>query len=462
MWFIHLHRHLIEPDGDAVTHFQAVAVVGMIVASIARPASAQDGPGTVADAPRPVSAAAAASPVPVVPVTEAIRLDEYLNRLDEWRNQGRITAEEATRARRLLNAAVVAGDRSVKVPLDASGRIDLLALARGQPDSLSASTPAGERLTTRIVNEFDIRMRVKARDMAAPANLMLLNGAPGYTAVPTRELGRIVKGALETTPMGELPGGTRLVSAIDALPNTSGVKAGQNFREASRLVGDRQGDWLKARVGPVLEKHRITAGLLAFGAITGIRMGSPGTARFMDGLGVRLRVLRASTPDARLYTTGRLVYRNGYVLPELDVESGIRRAAGPATLRLTATGTFGAEAYHHTRGRTGLGARWERGRWFADTSAAYAFPDNLARTELRGGYLADTGFAVSGAISATFGYGSGAVGPAPGRLGAELDLTKPVLVGASSGEAGLFVSTGMDSDFGYADWRAGMVFRLRF
>jgi hypothetical protein len=58
-----------------VTHFQAVAVVGMIVASIARPASAQDGPGTVADAPRPVSAAAAASPVPVVPVTEAIRLD---------------------------------------------------------------------------------------------------------------------------------------------------------------------------------------------------------------------------------------------------------------------------------------------------------------------------------------------------------------------------------------------------
>ena len=449
-----------------MARFLNTAIVTVFVASIARLASAQDGAGATAaaDTPRPVPVAPAATAAlaPAVPVTEAIRLDEYLNRLDQWRNEGRITAAESARARRLLNAAVVAGDRSVKVPLDASGRIDLLALARGQTGAASASTPPGQRLTTRILNEFDLRMRVKARDMAAPGSLALFDGAPGYVAVPARDLGRIIKGTLETTPVGELPGGTRIAGAIDALPNTSGVQASQTIRELSHLVGDRQSDWARSRVGPVLERHKITAGLLAFGAITGIRMGSPSTARFMDGLGVRLRILRKSTPDARLYTTSRLVYRNGYVLPELDMETGVRRTAGPATIRVTAAGTFGAEAVHHTRGRVGMGARWERGRLFGDTSATYGFPEHLARTELRGGFLAETGLAISGAVAATFGYGSGAVGPAPGRLGFELDLTKAMVVGRSPGEAGLFISTGSDSDFSHADWRCGMVFRLRF
>ena len=99
---------------------------------------------------------------------------------------------------------------------------------------------------------------------------------------------------------------------------------------------------------------------------------------------------------------------------------------------------------------------------FADTNAAYGFPEHLARTELRGGYLAETGFAVSGAVAVTFGYGSGAVGRAPGRLGFELDLTKAVLLGGAAGETGVFVSTGADSDFSHADWRGGLVFRLRF
>lgn len=440
------------------------AIVTVMVFTITRGASAQDGPGAAAlpDASRPAPTAPAPIATPAVPVTEAIRLDEYLNRLDEWRNQGRITAVEAARARRLLNAAIVAGDRSVKVPLDASGRIDLLALARGQSDSAAASTPPAERLAARVLNEFDLRMQVKARDMASPANLALFDAAPGYVAVPTRDLGRIVKGALENTPMDELPGGTRLVSVIGALPNTSGVKTGQNFREISRLVGDRQGDWARSRIGPLLERHKITAGLLAFGAITGIRMSSPGTARFMDGMGVRLRVLRLSTPDARRYTTSRLIYRNGYVLPEIELESGALRRAGPATIRVTAAGTFGAEAYHHARGRVGIGARWERGRLFGDTNATYAFPENLARTELRGGYLAETGLAVSGAVAATFGDNSGAFGPAPGRFGLELDVTKTVVVGGSAGETGLFVASGMDSDFSHADWRGGLVFRLRF
>jgi hypothetical protein len=444
------------------------AIVGVLVVSIARLASAQDGPGANAPAsasnapPRTASAASAVAPAAAVPVNEALRLDEYLNRLDEWRNEGRITAAESARARRLLNAAVVAGDRSVRVPLDASGRIDLLSLARGQADVTSAGAQPGERLVTRVVNEFDIRMRVKARDLAAPGSLALFDAAPGYAAVPVRDLGRIVNGALETTPMNELPGGSRLLGAIDALPNTTGVKADHTIRELSHLVGDRQSDWMRARVRPLVERHKIEAGLLAFGAITGIRMASPATARFMDGLGIRLRILRASTPDARLYTTSRLVYRNGYILPELELESGARRRAGQTTIRATVAAVAGAEAMHHTRGRVGLGARWERGRVFADSNATYAFPEHLARTELRGGYLTETGFALSGAVAATFGHGSGAIGPAPGRLGFELDLTKAMIAGGAAGETGLFVSTGADSDFQHADWRAGVIFRLRF
>ena len=83
-------------------------------------------------------------------------------------------------------------------------------------------------------------------------------------------------------------------------------------------------------------------------------------------------------------------------------------------------------------------------------------------SEFRGGYLAETGLAISGAVAATFGHGSGAVGQAPGRLGLELDLTKPLLIGGAPGETGLFVTSGADSDFTYADYRAGLVFRLRF
>ena len=145
-----------------------------------------------------------------------------------------------------------------------------------------------------------------------------------------------------------------------------------------------------------MDAHKIEAGLLAFGAITGIRRASPETARFMDGLGVRLRILRESTPDARLYTTSRLVYRNGYVLPELELESGVRHVAGPTTIRVTGAGTLGAEASHHTRGRVGLGARWERGRLFADSSATVCVSrasgaDRVARRLPGGDRIRDLG-----------------------------------------------------------------------
>jgi hypothetical protein len=387
-----------------------------------------------------------------------MRLDEYLNRLDDWRNQGRITAAESARARRLLNAAVVAGDRSVRVPLDASGRIDLLALARGQAGSSAEFAQPADRLASRVLNEFDIRMRVNARDMATPANLTLFDGAPGYAAVPVRDLGRIVSDALEHTPVGELPGGRQLLSVASAFPNASGVKADQTVKELGNLLADRQTDWLRARVGTFVEGHKVEAGLAAFVAITGMRYASPGAARFMDSLGVRLRIMRVSTQDARLYTTGRLVYRNSYVFPELELESGLRHVVGTTTLRATTAAVFGAEAIDHARGRAGMGARWEHGQLFVDTNATFAFPENLARTEVRTGYLTEAGFVLSTAVAATFGTASPAIGSAPGRFGFELDLAKVGVVG----EASLFACSGADSDFNHVAWRTGMVFRMPF
>ena len=109
-----------------------------------------------------------------------------------------------------------------------------------------------------------------------------------------------------------------------------------------------------------------------------------------------------------------------------------------------------------------MGARWEHGRMFVDTNATYAFPENLARTEFRTGYLTETGFVVSSAVAATFGTGSQAIGSAPGRFGFELDLAKAVVVGGKRGEASLFACSGADSDFNHVAWRAGMIFRMPF
>jgi hypothetical protein len=447
--------------------FFNAAIVGIILSTTAPLPSAQDGPApnvavtSTAPPARATPPAPAATAAPAVPVAEAIKLDEYLNRLDNWRNEGRITAVEAARARRLLNSAIVGGDRGVRVPLDASGRIDLLALARGPAGAGLASMKPEDRLADRVLNEFDIRMRVTARNIAASPNLAMFDAAPGYAAVPARDLGHIVSGALETTPIGELPGGSRLVNAISILPNTSGVAPTQTFREISSLVGDRQRDWLESRVGSFVKGHKLEAGLLTFAAITSLRYASPGTAHFMDGLGIRLRIFRASTPDARYYATSRLVYRDAHVLPELELETGARHVSGTTTYRVTGATVLGAEAVNHARGRVGFGARWERGRLFADTSATCAYPENLARTELRGGYLADTGLAISAAVAATFGHNSGAIGPASGRLGFELDLSKSIIVRGLAGETSLFVSSGADSNFGYADWRGGLVFRMR-
>jgi len=257
---------------------------------------------------------------PAIPVDEAIRLDEYLNRLDEWRIQGRITPAESAQARHALQAAIVAGDRSVRIPLDATGRIDLLALARGTSAIDNASAPPADRLASRVVNEFDLRMQLKARDLASPANLMLFDAAPGFVGVPTRDLGRIVTGVLETTPLKEMPGGTHLAGAIGSLPNVTGARDEHTFKELSRLVGNRQENWLRSRVGRFVASHRLEVGLLAFGAITGLRMASPQTARAVDRFGLRVRLGRRSTRDARLYTTSRLVYRSGHTLPELARE----------------------------------------------------------------------------------------------------------------------------------------------
>ena len=438
-------------------------VAGCIVLSLARVVSAQDGPAAVLPPPAPADMVRAASLPPAIPEDEALRLDEYLNRLDEWRAQGRISAAESARARQILQAAIIGRNRAAHVPLDANGRIDLLALARGKSPAATTAGPAGDRLATRVIDEFDLRMRLKARDIATPGALAMFDAAPGYVSVSSRELGRIVKDTLESTPLREVPGGTQLLGAIDALPNVTGAKSDHTMRELSRLVGDRQEHWVRqSGAGRFINDHRLMMGLGAFGAITALRRSNPDAARFIDRLGLRLRLSRKSRHDGRMYTISRLVYRNGYTLPELEFESGTRQSAGAITVHTSVAGTVSAEALHRARARVAAGARWEHGPLFADTTALFAFVDQLARAELRGGYFTDSGLAVSAALAATFGRYSGAIGPAPGRLSYELDVTKNLFVGHSTGELGLFVATSADSDWSHPDGRLGLVFRLRF
>lgn len=435
-------------------------VCGTLVLGVARGALAQDGerPAAFVDPPRAVSPADR----PHVPVNEAIRLDQYLSQLDAWRAEGRISTAELVRARRLLHAAIVRQDPDARLPYDASGRIDLSALARGAEVSFATPTPRGERAVLRVLHEIDIQMRVTARDLAGSSNALLIGGAPGYSTIPARDAQRILKQVLELTPLNELPGGPVLASIVEVLPNTAGLDARRNVRELSRLIGDRQRDWLTSRTGVMGQSHKLETALLAFGAVTGVRAASPGAARFMDQLGLRLRIFRESTADTRLYSTGRLVYRNAYVLPELDLEGGARHSMGPVTLRATATGTVGVEAIERARGRLSFGARWERGNVFADTNAIYAFPENLARTEMRAGYVSEDGLALAGAVGGVFGRASGAVGRANGRLSYELDLSQAILLGRALGDLGVFIASGADSDFSNPEFRGGLIFRLRF
>lgn len=441
--------------------FFTPALAGMLLAGgCAGAALAQDGPPLPANADPP-RVAALVRPV-LVPIDEAIRLDHYLNRLDEWRQEGRINMSELARARRLLDAAIVRQDPNVRLPYDVSGRIDLLALARGAEAPDTQPRARGERAIARLFGEVEIRMRVTPRDLAYRGSVVLLDGAPGYTAIPSRDTERLVKRALEGTPLNDLPGGAVLASVIEGLPNTGSLDASKSLRELGNLIGDRQRQWFNPKVAGLIDGHEVAASLLAFGAVTALRAASPETARFLDRLRVKARIFRESTKDARLYATGRLAYRNGHMLPELDLEGGARHVLGATTLRATAIGTVAAGAGDRARGRVALGARWERGNLFADTNATYAFPESLIRPELRGGYLDGNGFALSGAIGATFGHGPGATGVASGRIGYEVDLTKEVKVGRAMGDVGLFIGGASDRDFRNDDMRGGLMLRVRF
>lgn len=441
------------------------AVAGVVLAAvIAGSAVAQTGGAPLPSAPRVDGHVAAALDGPRANFeppegNPTLDLDRYQRELDVLLRAGRITVSELSTARDLLRRALIDREPNLILPRDYRGRVDLVALATLgiHADAMSR----GERVFSNMRRELDLAMRVTARDMADP-NTVLIEGAPGYKEIPPDQVRRIVERAIKNVPLGELPGGDAVARLVEALPQMAGTNARtMSINELTERLGDRYQDWANARLLPLIEGHEVEAGVLAFAAITGLRAGSPAVAHFMDRMGVKFRVYSVSTNEAGLYSRGRLVYRDGNVLPDLDIEGGARHVVGNTTLRATVTSTLSAESEHHLRTAATLGARYDQGRYWLDSAVTYLYPQDRVETAIRGGYLGDS-LMVSGLLAGTYGRGV-AVGDASGRLNLELDVTKDLNLGNGvRGDWGVFVGGAADSDFDNRDLRAGLVFRLRW
>lgn len=386
-------------------------------------------------------------------------LDRHYRELDALLLSNRITVTEMSSARDILRRVLIDQEPGLTLPRDYRGRVDLVALATlgTRADSMTA----GERAFANMTRELELRMRVTARDMADP-NTRFIEGAPGYKEIPADEIRRLVERTVRNVPLGELPGGAAVAHLFEALPQMGGVDATRlSANELSRLVGDRYQDWANARLRPLIEGHEVEAGILAFAAVTGLRASSPDVARLMDRMGVKVRVFSVNSEDASLYSRGRLVYRDGRILPDLDVEAGARRTIGNTTLRGAVTSTMSVEANEHLTGAATLGARYDQGRYWLDTAVTYLYPEDRVHAAMRGGYIGDT-LVVSGLLATTLGEGV-AIGDARGRINAELDITRDLnLGGGVRGNWGVFIGAGADTNGDNSDLRGGIVFRLEW
>ncbi|MBK6684273.1 MAG: hypothetical protein IPG45_07355 [Deltaproteobacteria bacterium] len=386
-------------------------------------------------------------------------LDHHNRELEALLLANRITVTEMSNARDILRRVFINQEPGLTLPRDYRGRVDLVALATlgTRADDMTA----GERAFANMTRELELRMRVTARDMADP-NTRFIEGAPGYKEISADEMRRLVERTVRNVPLGELPGGAAVAHLFEALPQMQGVDATRlSANELSRVAGDRYKDWADARLRPLLAGHEVEAGILAFAAVTGLRASSPDVARLMDRMGVKVRVFSVNSEDASLYSRGRLVYRDGHILPDLDVEAGARRTIGNTTLRGALTSTLSAEADAHVTGAATLGARYDEGRYWLDTAVTYFYPEDRIHASMRGGYIGDT-LVVSGLVASTLGDGV-AIGDARGRINAEIDVTRDLnLGGGVRGNWGVFVGAGADTNGDNSDVRAGFVFRLEW
>jgi hypothetical protein len=395
------------------------------------------------------------------PAAASAELDHQYGRLDALLAGGRITPSELAIARAILHRVLIDNDQTIVLPRDARGRIDLLTLARLGDSVTDISRTRGEMAFANLTRDLETMMRVTARDVANP-DTRFIEGAPGYKWIAPEQVREVVGDALRNVPLGELPGGRALAGLVKLLPNMADVDAEHlSYREIERLLPDRSKAWLEARFGPLIEGHEIEASIVAFAAITGLRAGSSGAAQFIDGLGVRLRIVDAHTEDGRLFGKGTLVYRDRHIFPDLDLETGARYVIGNTTLRATVTGTIAPEAEgdQRLRGNVTLGARYGGERLWIDSAVDYFAPEERVTATVRGGYLTESEWNITGGVTSTY-LRDVQIGRSPGRVNIELDITKDLRWNGATGDFGFYIGAGSDVDGQNRDLNAGLVFRL--
>jgi hypothetical protein len=355
----------------------------------------------------------------------------------------------------MLGAGMTAGAQAqtAGVPLDDGVRIEVPAAPISAVTPVSTPAPTISQLVLdQLARDLESLMRVTARDMADP-NTRFIDDAHRYKEPPKNEVKRLVKEALQRIPIGELPGGSALASLIRQLPNTSGLQVEKmSYNELERVLGRSSQKWLEEKFKPLIEGHELEAGLVTFGAMTALRASSNDAARFIDRLSPRVTVWRNDN------TRVRLAYRNGEVLPNVDVSAYAAHAYGPVVFRGEIEARLSAENNRHMTGTATAGASWsDHQGHFIDAAATY-YDDGQRSVRVLGGYI-DRDVVTFGTVTGVFGRGV-AVGNASGRVSWEVDYDRRFANG--NGSLGAYGGIIMDSDGSNRQFRAGLVFRLTF
>lgn len=391
------------------------------------------------------------------PTNEAYR--RAMEELADMRRDGRITPAEYEVARSTLLRAFLLGKEDNLIR-DHDGDVDVEALLIGMTTDDAGAKSKGQIVMERLTRRLEHRMQVTARDMANP-NTRFIEGAPGYKEISQREVERLVLDALQDMPLEDLPLGSTVAELIGRLPAGSRVTPSMSFREAGDVLGEDGKALLDEKLGPFFEEHAVEAGIVAFGAVTGLRYASPEAARLMDGLS--FEVWDASTKDGRAHIEAELAYRDQHILPQLDLTATANTTVGLFDLRGGLESTIAPEADEDIlRGRVTVGARTQSDDLWADGSISRYLHRDRTRIDLSaGGQNPSTGLSHATTFTALLGDDA-AHGDADGRLMVTFDLSKPIEIGDAEGSFGFFAGGSMDTDGRNEDVRAGLVLHLRW
>lgn len=387
---------------------------------------------------------------------------QAMDDLEQMRANGEVSMDDVSRVRAVLYRAFVLGERS-GVAQDDRGRITITAVL----DELRApvadeAQSKGEIIMDQLSAQIERRMRITPRDMAR-GNFKAIEHLPGYKEIPAGDVQGLFEDAFKRMPIGELPFGAALVNALALVPGTNDLDvAALSFNQLERELKDDAKQVLKDHFGDFVDEHKIELGVVAFAAVTGLRASSPEAAKLMDQLSLKVRVWKSKTDDGNLRSSGRLVWRDQHILPDLDVTAQATRAIGDrTTLRASLDGTASLEADRYLTGTATVGAHYVDGDFWADASGQYDTDDKW-RASLKSGYAnPETSYRWTAALDSTFGDGV-AVGDAPGRASATLDFGQELKFDRATGYWGAYVGASADTDMSNSRTEAGIVFSLRW